>query len=370
LFPALYGAAANNRGENEGNITTLQKLLWNGEVHTTVSAEAIRWALRYHWQKTLGESSINRKWNEEKGDHEWQDSMWKGWNPDATGGVIYADDDVLGFMEALSASQETDTLHAIPRRQRELREDEEEAEKNDDQEALGKAREKRVKFEEDLIKLKGSWNKLNALKKEQTEETKKVEKEIRAIRKRMDLKGVTLNRRGALEVTRALSLTPFAGDITFNAKSGEKSSTSLYGTEVHATRYQYGFALTPEWLREKSRLLDVVDAIISLSEVAGNHSRFLYDFSPDSVIFRWTDDFAPRLLYGFQLDAAGHLTVPEVMRRVDAEDINPQELFIGGSFADTIDGKKLKDKGACVLAGVKAAAAEVKKRIQATLQPQ
>ena len=39
-----YGAAANNRGENEGNITTLQKLLWKGEVHTTVSAEAIRWA--------------------------------------------------------------------------------------------------------------------------------------------------------------------------------------------------------------------------------------------------------------------------------------------------------------------------------------
>ena len=31
-----HGAAANNRGENEGNITTLQKLLWNGEAHTTV----------------------------------------------------------------------------------------------------------------------------------------------------------------------------------------------------------------------------------------------------------------------------------------------------------------------------------------------
>jgi CRISPR-associated protein Cst2 len=31
-----HGTAANNRGENEGNITTLQKLLWNGEAHTTV----------------------------------------------------------------------------------------------------------------------------------------------------------------------------------------------------------------------------------------------------------------------------------------------------------------------------------------------
>ena len=40
------GVAANNRGENEGNITTLQKLLWNGQVHTTVSSEGIRWAIR------------------------------------------------------------------------------------------------------------------------------------------------------------------------------------------------------------------------------------------------------------------------------------------------------------------------------------
>ena len=99
-------------------------------------------------------------------------------------------------------------------------------------------------------------------------------------RGRRRVKGTAIKRRGALEVTRAISLAPFAGDITFNAKSGEKSSTSLYGTEVHATRYQYGFALTPQWLREQSRTLPVVDAIVGLSEVAGNQRRFLYDFSP------------------------------------------------------------------------------------------
>ena len=42
----FYGVAANNRGENQGNITTLQKLLWQGETHTVVSSEAIRWAIR------------------------------------------------------------------------------------------------------------------------------------------------------------------------------------------------------------------------------------------------------------------------------------------------------------------------------------
>jgi CRISPR-associated protein Cst2 len=48
LIVTDHGTAANNRGESEGNITTLQKILWNGEVHTTVSAEALRWAIRYH----------------------------------------------------------------------------------------------------------------------------------------------------------------------------------------------------------------------------------------------------------------------------------------------------------------------------------
>ena len=37
LVVTPHGTAANNRGENEGNIATLQKLLWNGEVHTTIS---------------------------------------------------------------------------------------------------------------------------------------------------------------------------------------------------------------------------------------------------------------------------------------------------------------------------------------------
>src|SRR5207248_7579064 len=144
-----------------------------------------------------------------------------------------------------------------------------------------------------------------------------------------------------------------------NAKSGEKTSTSLYGTEVHATRYQYGFALSPEWLREKPRALDVVDAVVSLAEVAGNQSRFLYDFSPESVIFRWTDDFAPRLLYGFRLvDEQPQLT-EQVRRRIEAGDIDAKDLIVGGSIANE-HSEFLKQKGAMVCAGVKQAAEELK----------
>lgn len=95
-----YGCAANNRGESEGNITTLQKLLWKGNVHTTVSAEAIRWALRYFWQNKL-ELEVNRKWVDEKDDHSWQDENWSGWNTDS--GKTFVDDDLLGFMKAEGA---------------------------------------------------------------------------------------------------------------------------------------------------------------------------------------------------------------------------------------------------------------------------
>jgi CRISPR-associated protein Cst2 len=291
-----HGTAANNRGENEGNITTLQKLLWNGETHTTVSAEAIRWAVRYYWQRRG--IPVNREWDEETNDHKWRDAKWERWGD-------YIDDDVLGFMVA-------------------------EAGKTEGNDA----------------------------------ETETPQAEGRGRRR---VKGTAIKRRGALEVTRAISLAPFAGDITFNAKSGEKSSTSLYGTEVHATRYQYGFALTPQWLHLQKRTLDVVDAIIELSEVAGNQSRFLYDFSPGAVIFRWTDDLAPRLLYGFRLVGEQPQLSEEVRCRIEAGDIETKDLIVGGSIAKDLS-DFLQQKGALVCAGVKQAAKELKTRIRNDLK--
>jgi len=304
LIVTPHGTAANNRGETEGNITTLQKILWNGEVHTSVSAEAIRWAIRYSWQRSG--KKVNRVWDDEASDHKWQDEDWLPWTDPhgkGKGKETYIDDDVMGFMLAEAGKTEGSEAEA----------------------AMGKGK------------------------------------------KKQRVKGTCDKRRGALEVTRALSLTPFSGDVTFNAKSGEKTSTSLYGTEVHATRYQYGFALTPEWLREKSRALDVVDAIVSLSEVAGNQSRFLYDFSPDTVIFRWTEDFAPRFLYGFRLDGEQLTLCEEVLHRIKAGDINPKEFIVGGTLSATPEGKRLKEQGSVVLDGIKAAAEEVKRRIRVDL---
>jgi CRISPR-associated protein Cst2 len=287
-----YGTAANNRGENEGNITTLQKIIWKDETHSTVSAEAIRWALRYYWQ-TCGNSdyAVNRQWNDTQNDNTWQ-------NP-AFDDDLYIDDDVLGFMRAEGAKVEAS----------------------------------------DEPKQKGKKT-----------------------------KGTTTAKRGVLEVTRAVSTFPYAGDITFNAASGKKGTTSLYGAEVHATRYQYGFALTPNRLKDISRVLAVIDGLTSLGQVAGNHSRFLYDFSPDSIVLRWTHDFSPRLLYCFEENEEQGISAPDLIRRVKSQDIDPKELWVAGAIADTPDGEALEDLGVKVLSGIKVTADNLKQQITKDLQ--
>ncbi|MCD9186644.1 MAG: DevR family CRISPR-associated autoregulator [Pyrinomonadaceae bacterium] len=340
LIVTPYGTAANNRGENEGNITTLQKILWKNEVHTTVSAEAIRWAFRYYWQKKGGDNSVNRRWNDETGEHNWQDQTWKPWTSnEETDNQLptFIDDDVMGFMLAEAASTDgNDELDSLKSDKKKLDDEFKALSKEDQKEEYGKS-----------------------LK----EESKELERKIK-----IKSQGKADKRKGALEVTRAISLLPFAGDITFNAKSGTKSNTSLYGTEVHATRYQYGIALTPESLREKARVLDVIDAVVNLAEVAGNQSRFLFDFAPDSVVFRWTDDFAPRMLYGFEMDSEANLSFDAVLEKVKSGDISANELFIGGNVVNTLSGsdKELLN-GASLHEGVKAAANILKAKIQSDL---
>ena len=302
LFGAVvtpHGVAANNRGENEGNLTTLQKVLWNGDVHSTVSAESIRWAIRDIWQRQG--LKVNRNWNEATRQHTWEDA-----NFEQEGGP-YVDDDVLGYMSAQAAREETG---------------------DGPQSGTGQ--------------------------------------------RRARPRGRTLARRSRFEATRAISLTPWPGDVVFNvAGVGATPSASRrgdspvpYSGEVHATRYQYAFALTPEHLLDRARALHLIDAIVDLTEVAGNHARFLYDFAPDAVVFRWTDDFAPRMLYPLQIDSDGRVAAPELLRKVRAGDIDARELVVGGSLAETSDGEALRGLGATVHPGVKRAAETVKELLR------
>jgi CRISPR-associated protein Cst2 len=280
-FVTSFGTASNNRGLTEGNITTLQKLLWEGQVHTTVSAESIRFALR----RRLGESEpCNRVYDDATRANEWKDHTFSRWSPDSKE-TPFIDDDLLGYMSAEAAKDDASGEST-------------EAEPKGAKGEKGKGKEK--------------------------------------------AKGTAKVRRAVLEVTRSVSLTPWPGDVTFNAASPgatpsaqKKGSNPVpYGTEMHATRYQYSIAMTPGQLRVPARAAVALRGLCALGEVAGNHGRFLFDFSPESVIFRLTQDPAPRILYSFRQDSAGRVSAPELLRRVRAGDIAPGELILGGALVE------------------------------------
>ena len=185
-----------------------------------------------------------------------------------------------------------------------------------------------------------------------------------------DDKGTANVRRAVLEVTRAVSLTPWAGDVSFNAASpgatpcaskGDKNKSKNpvpYGTEVHATRYQHGIALTPERLRDKSLAAKAIQALYNLGTVAGNHGRFLFDFSPEAVVIRLTSDPAPLLLYCFDTRDDGETVLaPALVARIKAGDIDPAELILGVGDLNSPLAKQLAEAGVKAI-GNKAACAE------------
>jgi len=273
-----WGIAANNRGENEGNISTLQKILWKDATYTCVSAEAIRRGLRRVWAdagKNLRENTPGEQEN---------------FNPEK-----FLDDDVLGFMKPEAAK----------------------AQENDQ---------------------------ANSKKK-----------------------GTVTSRTGPLNVSRAISLLPYRCEVTFNSRSGDRNRSSLYGTEIHSTAYQFGWAITPIALTKPERIEDVVTGLTQLGAVGGNHGRFLFDFSPQSIIFRWTQDFAPRFLYCFEVDGDGAIKADKVERLVSRGDIKGSELWIGGDIAASPLGEFLKTKNARVCHGVVEVVIDLLKQIKQDL---
>jgi len=265
--------AHNNRGESEGTVSTLQKVIRNGEIHSTVSSEAIRYALRESW---LADASLklNRKVSHDGS--EWAD---KEFNKPQD----FIDNDVLGYMHA---------------------------------------------------------------KKE------------------------TVSRRGILEISRAISTTPWPGTISphFASPGSNPAVTSddpiPYQCEVHDTRYQYTFALTPDSLLKdkKIRTEKTLLAIQNLRRPAGNHARFLFDFAPDAIVLRWTLDPAPRMMFCFEQAENGCLSLARLLARVKGGDVVANELAVG--TAEAVEGLNgLKELGVKVYPGVKAAFADILGRV-------
>jgi len=306
----LYGTiltgeavAANNRGDNIGNTTTLQKVFHQDDVHTSVSAEAIRFALRYRFQLQDNEA-VNRTYDATLGKLDYRDEKRTYWSDVLAGKKPpRIDDDLMGFMDA-----------AAPK-----------AESEDEAEVA--------------------------------EGTTKKKKKA---------KGKTTKRTSPLAVGRAVSLRPYRGELSFNAVSGEKAKgrLSLYSAEMHTTEYQYSFGVNLDDVLTKQHIVDLIEAIIDPPQVGGNHSRFAYDFSPASIVLRVTSVHAPKIQNCFEHDEENRsYTVARLINRVEAGDVPAGELVVGGEVASTSEGERLKKLAVTVFPGVKAAADEARRRI-------
>jgi CRISPR-associated protein Cst2 len=311
----LYGTiltgeavAANNRGDNIGNTTTLQKVFHQDDLHTSVSAESIRFSFRYRFQ--IEGLPVNREYDTGTGRLSYKDEKRVNWDPN---GEVFIDDDLMGFMDAAAAQKER----------------EEEDTETGDQGA------------------------------EVTAEKAKPAKRVKA-------KGKTTKRQSPLAIGRAVSLRPYRGELSFNAVSGEKEKgrLSLYNAEMHTTEYQYSFGLNLDDVVNKENISHLIDAVVDPPQVAGNHSRFAYDFSPSSIVLRVTNAHSSRIQNCFEHDEATRtFTAKKLIDRVAAGDIPASELIVGGELAGTVEGEELRKLGVSVVPGVKAAAGVARERI-------
>jgi CRISPR-associated protein Cst2 len=309
----LYGTiltaqavAANNRGDNLGNTTTLQKVFVNDDLHTTVSAEAIRFALRYRFQ--LQGLKVNRSYDGAMGKLVYDDEKRTKWNPKDPTSVLI-DDDVMGFMDAAAAKVE------------------QEDEDDDNDEAA---------------------------------------EDATPVKKKAKAKGKTTKRNSPLSIGRAVSLRPYRGEISYNAVSGEKEKgkLSLYSAEMHTTEYQYSFGLNLGDIVQKANIGHVIDALFDPPSVAGNHARFAYDFSPSSVVLRVTTAHSSRIQNCFIHDEQSHgYSLKKLVDRVESGDVPASEILVGGDVVSTGEGTALKGLHCFVNAGVDAVAREARARI-------
>ncbi|MGK3988979.1 DevR family CRISPR-associated autoregulator [Sorangium sp. So ce136] len=316
----LYGTvltgeavAANNRGENIGNTTTLQKVFHQDDLHTSVSAESIRFAIRYRFQ--LQGLRVNRSYDGGSGKLVYVDEKRTGWDPSRE---VFVDDDLMGFMDAVAAAKE--------------REEEEGEEAEDDADASG-------------AKAKGKKGKQAP---------------------RPKARGKTTKRPSPLAVGRAVSLRPYRGELSYNAVSGDKTENklSLYSAEMHTTEYQYSFGLNLGDVVDKRNIGHLVDAILDPPPVAGNHARFAYDFSPASIVLRLTHAHSSRIQNCFDHDEARRTyKVDRLLHRVQSGDVPAGELIVAGEIAATQAGSRLKELGATVVPGIAAAGVETRARI-------
>lgn len=112
----------------------------------------------------------------------------------------------------------------------------------------------------------------------------------------------------------------------------------LLTVEVHYTSYQFPFGLERvETWNNDDWIKGVLNAIGQLGQVAGNHSRTFFDFSPKSLVVRITDAPAPQFnLYGFQKDG----TCPSILDAIRSS--KKEEFWVTEDVLAGVDREALK----------------------------
>jgi CRISPR-associated protein Cst2 len=336
-----YGLASNNRGRNEGNLSTLQKIQWRGKQHTTVSSEAIRAALRRFWQEQG--LSLNRNVNYEDPDNIYS------YKDDRFDPELYIDDDILGYLKIEKAQQ-----NPRPVRDKEITIDDKEQQINEPHEEITIG-DKEQQVDESPQNAQPSLEDRDKVAVESAPQEEHLQKP----------KGKGIPRKGVLDLSKAISTTPYDFDVLHSAFGGKKDSTALYSSQCHSTHYQYCFSMTPNHLKDPKRVFHVLDGINSLHRVGGSHSRWLYDFSPNSLVLRWTHDPCSRHLYSIDAkhsETKEIVTAPKLLERMGNGRIDPTEVWIAGDLA-----KGFKMKGVHPFENPAAAIEDLKKKMCADL---
>ncbi len=308
----LSGISANGRGENVGNLSTLQRIIDSvGDERIIISSEAIRFAIRKNLQE-FGHP-VNRIYDQHTNTTCYSDEEYS---------PIYIDNRLFGFMDA-KAAKKSDAATAT--------EDEPVEESKSKGGNRGKTPKKR---------------------------------------------GTSTHRKGAIEFSPAISTVPYSGDVSFNAtaaakvlKDGNSNKTSLYSTERLYTSFAYNFSINHTSIENeyKSDLLAVLDAIASLGSVGGNHSRYKFSFVPNAIAMLWTHDPASQIDYQFEPADGDYVSAKKIIRMVKIGDINPQELYVGCKGLVDEDYDELKALGVNAFLGIKQTFTAIKSKIAADL---
>ena len=115
---------------------------------------------------------------------------------------------------------------------------------------------------------------------------------------------------------------------------------------------------------DKRNIGYLLDAIVDPPQVGGNHSRFAYDFCPESIVLRVTNEHSSRIQNCFEHDEDRRTyTAGRLLSRVQAGDVPAAEIIVGGALSQTAEGEQLRKLGVTVFPGVKSAMREARDRI-------